>query len=181
MGGMTIQSLATHHPDVVEQRVDAIVLVATAASGLGTEVRNDAMAAKLIGAAALERAMGTKTGLAFFRGAIGKQVRTPDLLLMQRQMLATSRAARSGWLTAMLGMDLRKGIATLGVPVTILVGSEDKLTPPDRADELADTIPGARLVRLSGLGHMLPLEAPQAIVDAVLAAAPIGQTFRSPA
>jgi pimeloyl-ACP methyl ester carboxylesterase len=181
MGGMTIQSLATHHPDVVEQRVDAIVLVATAASGLGTEVRNDAMAAKLIGAAALERAMGTKTGLAFFRGAIGKQVRTPDLLLMQRQMLATSRAARSGWLTAMLGMDLRKGIATLGVPVTILVGSEDKLTPPDRADELADTIPGARLVRLSGLGHMLPLEAAQAIVDAVLAAAPIGQTFRSPA
>jgi pimeloyl-ACP methyl ester carboxylesterase len=181
MGGMTIQSLATYHPEVVDERVDAIVLVATAASGLGTDVRNDAVAAKLIGAAALERVMRTKPGIAFFRGAIGKQVRTPDLLLMQRQMLATSRQARSGWLTAMLAMDLRDGIARIGVPVTILVGSEDKLTPPDRADELAATIPGARHVRLEGFGHMLPLEAPDAVVEAITSARPIGQSVRSPA
>jgi pimeloyl-ACP methyl ester carboxylesterase len=181
MGGMTIQSLATHHPEVVEERVDGLVLVATAASGLGRAVRNEAGAAKVIGARALERLLRTRAGVAFFRGTVGRHVRKPDLLLAQELFLATTPAARSGWLTAMLGMDLREGIATIGVPTTILVGSEDKLTPADRADELAATIPGARLVRLDGLGHMLPLEAPRAVAESVLELQPIGQSVRSPA
>jgi pimeloyl-ACP methyl ester carboxylesterase len=181
MGGMTIQSLATHHPEVVDDRVDGIVLVATAASGLSRNAPNEASAAKLLGSKALERVLRTRAGLAFFRGTVGKQVRKADLQLSRDLFLATSPEARSGWLTAMLGMDLREGIATIDVPVTVLVGSEDKLTPPDRAAELADTIPGARLVRLGGLGHMLPLEAPKAVAEPALTLASIGQSVRSPA
>ena len=181
MGGMTIQSLVSHHPSVVADRVDAIVLVATAASGLGRNPRSDARAAKAIEAKALASLLSTRAGTAFFRGAFGRRVRKADLVFAQETFLGTSATARSGWLTAMLAMDLRTGIATIGVPTTILIGSEDKLTPPDRAAELAATIPGARLVRLDGVGHMLPLEAPKEVAEAVLTSGSIGQSLRSPA
>ncbi|HYD09332.1 MAG TPA: alpha/beta fold hydrolase, partial [Acidimicrobiales bacterium] len=56
MGGMTIQSLATHHLDVLAERVSALVLVSTACGGL-SQGRRDAGMAKAIGGALVERSM----------------------------------------------------------------------------------------------------------------------------
>ena len=89
-------------------------------------------------------------------------------MLTRDLLLGTTPAARSGFLTAMQAMDLRDGIASIGIPTTVMVGTRDTLTPPPRASELADTIPGAKLVTLDGYGHMLPLEAPDAVADALL-------------
>jgi pimeloyl-ACP methyl ester carboxylesterase len=170
MGGMTIQSLATHHPEVLAGRASAIVLVSTAAAGLGRDARSDRSAQRMVGGRALQALLTTGKGHAFFRGILGATVRRVDLLLAQELFLATAPEARSGWLVAMQGMDLREGIATIDLPTTVLIGSHDRLTPRHLADELAATIPGARLVHLEGHGHMLPLEAPEAVADAVLAA-----------
>jgi pimeloyl-ACP methyl ester carboxylesterase len=171
MGGMTIQSLATHHRDVIAARVAGIVLVATAAGGLGRDPRGGRSAQRMIGSRVLERLLATSHGHAFFRSTVGRTVRRVDLLLAQELFLATEPEARTGWLVAMQDMDLRQGIATIDVPTTILVGSHDRLTPPALADELARTIPAAQLVRLEGYGHMLPLEAPAQVADAVLSMA----------
>jgi pimeloyl-ACP methyl ester carboxylesterase len=48
-----------------------------------------------------------------------------------------------------------------------MVGSRDTLTPPAKADQIASTIPGARLVTLQNRGHMLPLEDPDAVSDEI--------------
>jgi pimeloyl-ACP methyl ester carboxylesterase len=66
-------------------------------------------------------------------------------------------------------MDLREGIARIGVPTTIVVGSRDRLTTPKLADELAEAIPGAHLVTLPDRGHQLPLEAPDEVTAEILA------------
>src|SRR5690606_34368158 len=42
--------------------------------------------------------------------------------------------------------DSRPSLATIRCPTLVLVGAEDALTPPDRAREMAEAIPGARLV-----------------------------------
>lgn len=48
--------------------------------------------------------------------------------------------------------------AFAGVPVTVLAGGRDTLTPASRAIRIARELPHAELVLLPGAGHMLPLE-----------------------
>ena len=52
----------------------------------------------------------------------------------------------------------------IGVPTTVMVGTQDRTTPPRLSEQIAQAVPGARLVRCEGRGHMLPLEAPDDIV-----------------
>jgi 3-oxoadipate enol-lactonase len=48
----------------------------------------------------------------------------------------------------------------IGVPALVLVGDEDRITPADLANELADVIPDARMHVIPGAGHLTNLEAP---------------------
>ena len=170
MGGMTIQSLAVHHLDVVHERARALVLVATAASGI-SQGRRDASAARIVGGRALERAMRSPVGHALVRGSVGASVRRHHLVMTRDLFVACAPEARAGFLGAMQTMDLREGIARIGgdVRTVVVVGTHDRLTPPDRAAELVETIPGARLVTLDGAGHMLPLEEPDRVAEIIAA------------
>ena len=67
-------------------------------------------------------------------------------------------------------MDNRAGLASLGVPTTVVVGSRDILTPPRLGRGLAAAIPGARLIELPGAGHMLPYEEPDRLAEIILSA-----------
>src|SRR3546814_18572980 len=67
-------------------------------------------------------------------------------------------------------MDLRAGLAGAAIPATILVGTRDLLTPVRSARSLQQAWPRAGLRILPGAGHMLPLERPDDIVEAVLRA-----------
>lgn len=64
--------------------------------------------------------------------------------------------------------DSRPGLAAISVPTLVLVGDRDPLTPPDRAREMADAIPGARLVVVPDCGHASTLEQPDAVSRALL-------------
>ncbi len=68
----------------------------------------------------------------------------------------------------MATMDLRDAGRTLGtVPTRVLVGTRDTLTPPRLARQLAAGIPDADLEVIPGAGHMLPLERPDEIIEAI--------------
>ena len=82
-------------------------------------------------------------------------------------MLATSGAARAGFLVAMSRMDYRPTLDNIQVPTRLLVGTRDALTPPRRARELNDGIRAARLDVLPDYGHMLPLEAPEVLIATI--------------
>lgn len=179
MGGMTIQSFAATHPDVVRQRVAALVLVATAAHGIGKDERSNKRASKAAGHRAADRFIGSAVGHAFFRNVYGRDVRRADLELSQEGFLATTSAAREQFIEAMLAMDLRKANAAIDVPTTVLIGARDTLLPPKLGEEVAASINGSRIVRLPEVGHMLPLEAPDQVAEAILEASPIGQNARS--
>lgn len=74
----------------------------------------------------------------------------------------------AGALAALRDRPDRSGmLATITVPTTVVVGSEDALTPPEEARRLSQAIPGAELVELVGVGHLSPLEAPARFAEAV--------------
>jgi pimeloyl-ACP methyl ester carboxylesterase len=58
--------------------------------------------------------------------------------------------------------DLRPDLPALDLPALVAVGAEDALTPPELAEEMAALIPGARLHRFPGCGHLPPMEDPPA-------------------
>ena len=53
-------------------------------------------------------------------------------------------------------------------PTLLLLGAEDKMTPPGRAKPLAGALRQVETVLLPGAGHMLTSEAPDAVIDALL-------------
>jgi pimeloyl-ACP methyl ester carboxylesterase len=65
--------------------------------------------------------------------------------------------------------DSRPGLGAIGCPTLVVVGDQDALTPPDRAQEMMDAVAGARLVAIAGSGHLSPLEQPDAVGEALTA------------
>lgn len=63
--------------------------------------------------------------------------------------------------------DSRPGLNRVDCPTVVVVGRDDALTPPDRAEEMAGLIPNAKLVVIEDCGHLSAIEQPQA-VSAVL-------------
>lgn len=59
-------------------------------------------------------------------------------------------------------------LGQLEQPTLIVWGDRDAWVEPDLADRLADTIPGSRLVRLPGVGRLVPEEAPEALATLIL-------------
>jgi len=64
--------------------------------------------------------------------------------------------------------ELRRELGAIRVPVLVVTGSQDALTPVGDAEELAELIPHARLEVISGAAHGLMAEAPNGFNEAVL-------------
>jgi pimeloyl-ACP methyl ester carboxylesterase len=58
-------------------------------------------------------------------------------------------------------------LAEIKVPTLVVVGAVDRLTPVKYARYLAEHIPDARLVTVERAGHMVMLERPEQVVQAV--------------
>jgi len=65
-------------------------------------------------------------------------------------------------------VDSRPGLAAIRCPTLVVVGTEDTLTPPDRAAEMAAGIARARQVVVPDCGHLSTLEQPQAVTRALI-------------
>jgi pimeloyl-ACP methyl ester carboxylesterase len=59
-------------------------------------------------------------------------------------------------------------LGSLPQPALILWGDQDPWVGPRFADRLADAIPGSRLVRLPGVGRLVPEEVPETVVSVLL-------------
>lgn len=77
---------------------------------------------------------------------------------------ACPRASRVAWAHVLAELDLDMGVRELRVPTVVLAGTADRLTPMAHARRLAAELPDCReLVELAGMGHMTPVEAPEAV------------------
>jgi len=63
--------------------------------------------------------------------------------------------------------DSTADLAAVAVPTLVIVGEEDTLSPPEEAELIAKTVPGAELVRIPDAGHLTAIEAPAEFNEAV--------------
>ncbi|MGH3738356.1 MAG: alpha/beta fold hydrolase [Micromonosporaceae bacterium] len=103
----------------------------------------------------------------------------PDVRLGRKLIATTHPGVVDGFFTELMKHDRFAALAGLaGVPVRILAGGRDRLTPPVHSRRLAREMPHARLAVFPGAGHMIPLERSDELATEVALLA--RQTVKSP-
>jgi pimeloyl-ACP methyl ester carboxylesterase len=168
MGGFAAMAFACAHRERLAARVRGLVLVSTAAHGLG--------AGRLTGAARRLLASGLPAwtlrrrhlGLHVMRGVVGGRLPCYGHLAASRDLfLATPPDVTAACFACFADMDLREELATVDVPSVVMIGAHDPLTPPPLSHAIVDALPSARLDVLEDAGHLLPLEAPDRVAAAI--------------
>ncbi|SDO79000.1 Pimeloyl-ACP methyl ester carboxylesterase [Klenkia soli] len=185
MGGMTIMALAAAHPELIGDRVRGVALVDTSAGELSHPPRTalERLQERLLPAvgtwavAHARRVEGWRRLVppshprhrAIVRGILYGTDATDAMVARGAEIMAGS-SVRSfvAFYPALGAHDKAQALAELGtVPVEILVGDADKLTPVKHSGRLAEAIPTAHLQIVPGCGHMLPQERPDLVAAAI--------------
>ena len=185
MGGMTIMCLAAARPELLGDQVRGVALVSTAAGGLAPA--GNAPAERLrreLVPRAVPVAIGAARVLERLRHLLPpshprhrKLVRdllygadaTDDMVVAGAELMhATTVRAFAAFYPALGEHDKHEDIPALGrIPVEILVGEQDKLTPARHSRQLAEVLPDAALHVVPRTGHMLPQERPRLVAEAI--------------
>lgn len=96
------------------------------------------------------------------------QAQHDEVERVRRILLGTSVEGFAGCAAAVRDLSQLAQLSKISVPTLVVVGSEDKGTPPELGRQIAEAIPGARLVTLPA-AHQAAIEVPQAFCDAWLA------------
>jgi len=99
--------------------------------------------------------------------------RAPGLFLPGAALRLLERAPLPTLAADLAACDAYRGAsdaaATLGCPTLLLLGGEDRMTPAARGRELAALIAATRVAVLPRAGHMMMLEEPVAVLEALQA------------
>jgi pimeloyl-ACP methyl ester carboxylesterase len=74
-----------------------------------------------------------------------------------------------GDLVACDAFDAMERLGSVRAPASVVVGQHDRLTPPKYAAFLRERLPGAGILVVPGAGHMVAIEAPDAVTGAAAA------------
>jgi 4-hydroxy-2-oxoheptanedioate aldolase len=95
--------------------------------------------------------------------------RRDDHALIARITAMAREVAGAGFLRQLAAQrtrpEARPALAQIRCPTLVISSDEDQVCPPALQEELARGIPGARLERLAGCGHMSPLEVPERVAE----------------
>ncbi|MFD6431280.1 alpha/beta fold hydrolase [Streptomyces venezuelae] len=81
---------------------------------------------------------------------------------------ACPRDVRHGWSSVLEALQLDVEVGGLKVPTAIIAGTSDRLTPVVHARRIAAALPECLgLTELPGIGHMTPIEAPEAVTGRI--------------
>ncbi|MFF5786316.1 alpha/beta fold hydrolase [Streptomyces sp. NPDC012693] len=171
MGGMTIMAAATRPG--FRQHAAAVLLCSTGPSRLTAESTVVPLGPGGLRTRLTKAVLGAKAPLGPVNAVSKKILRyatmgpgsAPDRVdACARIVHACPRTSRYGWSQVLSGLDLGEGLRELRLPVAVLVGTADRLTPAVHSRAMAEALPHCTgLVELAGMGHMTPVEAPEAV------------------
>ncbi|WP_226486495.1 alpha/beta fold hydrolase [Streptomyces parvulus] len=179
MGGMTVMAAATR--PAVREHVAAVLLCSTGSSRLVASATVVPLGEGRVRTWLTRRILGSRAPLGpvtplarriLKYGIMGPGSGPHMVEACARIVHACPRRVRHGWSQVLDLLDLDHGVRELRMPVEIVVGAADRLTPPSQARALAAALPDCvGLTELEGLGHMTPVEAPELVTGKIRALA----------
>lgn len=162
MGGYVAFSLLRHHPG----RLAGLVLADTRAGADSADVKERRTLQQR-----QVREHGTTALIeTLLEGLLAEETRRrrPEVVSLTRQLMDNPSTGFVGALEAMKARpDSTPLLAGIAVPTLVVVGAEDRLTPPAVAEEMQLAVPASKLAVLQGAGHLSNLEAPEGFNSAV--------------
>lgn len=170
MGTISAFALALRHPDLLSERVGHFVGASALYRGrgkpLGLELKKHVLYTRAYDWARRQRPLG----IVCTKSALGPRAGYTATEATYDMYLEASPAVIEHFGRALLTFDFTEALGGFDVPTTLVVGSADTKTPPALTRDMARRLPAAEVVELPDVGHMTPLEAPDAIAAAVLTA-----------
>ncbi|MEV8429138.1 alpha/beta hydrolase [Streptomyces sp. HUAS 31] len=184
MGGMTVMALADQFPDLIRDRVVATALVGTSSGKLG-EVNFGLPVAgvnavrrvlpgvlKALGQRAELVERGRRATADLFAGIIkrysfsSRDVDPAVARFAERMIEGTPIDVVAEFYPAFTDHDKTEALALFtDMPVLVLAGVGDLVTPSEHSEAIADHLPEAELVLVPDAGHLVMLEHPEAVTD----------------
>lgn len=187
MGGMTIMAFAEHYPEWFGKRVTGVVLMSTSAGlidktklGIPTLVARASAPffplwgrAARLGGGTIDRARLASSDLAWLltrRYGFGDARPSPSLVTFVESMNSkTSVETLTKYVRTLYDHDRVPALSVLrGVPVLVLVGTKDYLTPVVHSEAIHRRLPEAELVKIDNSGHVVMLEKADEVNAALL-------------
>jgi 3-oxoadipate enol-lactonase len=159
LGGAVGQWLAAHAPE----RIERLILCSTSADFAAHEVYlQRAAIVRERGMAAISHAVLERWFTPEFRA------RQPETVARYRAMLeAIPPAGYAACCKAVAEFDGKPDLPSIAAPTLVIAGAEDPATTIDHAERLRDGIRGARLVTIAHAAHMVNVEQPGAVTNAI--------------
>ncbi|MER7960629.1 alpha/beta fold hydrolase [Streptomyces ardesiacus] len=184
MGGMTVMALAGAFPDLVRERVVGVALVGTSSGRLGEvnfglpSAGVEAVRRVLPG---VLRALGQRAELVergrratadLFAGIIkrysfaSRDVDPAVARFAERMIESTPIDVVAEYYPAFNDHDKTAALAHFAdLPVLVLAGVRDLVTPSEHSEAVARLLPDAELVLVPDAGHLVMLEHPELVTD----------------
>jgi pimeloyl-ACP methyl ester carboxylesterase len=179
MGGMTVLALADAHPEMFGSRICGVALLCTSPGKLAevtlglpaalARVKNPILprVVKQLGRQAGMAERGRKAGadlvwLVARRMGFGAKDVSSALVDYLAEVIATTPIRTiADFYPALMAHDKLAALPVLRrVPVLVVAGGRDLLTPPDHGRQIAAELPEAELLIVEEAGHMVMLERP---------------------
>ncbi len=99
---------------------------------------------------------------------------------LERVIRATPIDVIADFYVALVGHEKRHALNVLGkVPVLVLTGTRDRLVDPALSEEMASAIKDAKLIKIIGAGHLVILERPEEVNEAIASLVSQALTIRA--
>ncbi|WP_217235201.1 alpha/beta fold hydrolase [Streptomyces sp. AC555_RSS877] len=184
MGGMTVMALADQYPELIRERVVAAALVGTSSGRLG-EVNFGLPVAgvnavrrvlpgvlKALGQQAALVEKGRRATADLFAGVIkrysfaSRDVDPAIVRFAERMIEGTPIDVVAEYYPAFNDHDKTEALVHFAdLPVLVLAGVGDLVTPSEHSEAIADLLPDAELVLVPDAGHLVMLEHPEVVTD----------------
>ncbi|AWW38084.1 alpha/beta fold hydrolase [Streptomyces cadmiisoli] len=184
MGGMTVMALAAQYPELIRERVVAVALVGTSSGRLG-EVNFGLPVAgvnavrrvlpgvlKALGQQAELVERGRRATADLFAGIIkrysfaSREVDPAVARFAERMIEGTPIDVVAEFYPAFTDHEKTEALALFrDLPVLVLAGVKDLVTPSEHSEAIADLLPDAELVLVPDAGHLVMLEHPEVVTD----------------
>ncbi|MEU3980262.1 alpha/beta hydrolase [Streptomyces sp. NPDC026672] len=184
MGGMTVMALAAQYPELIRDRVVATALVGTSSGRLGEVSFGLPVAGvnavrrvlpgvlKALGQQAALVEKGRRATADLFAGVVkrysfaSRDVDPAVVRFAERMIESTPIDVVAEFYPAFTDHDKTEALVQFAdMPVLVLAGVQDLVTPSEHSEAIAGLLPDAELVLVPDAGHLVMLEHPEVVTD----------------